>query len=141
MTNMVKLSGVTSALQNKKEHLRAVLELTQAQEELIENLDLPGLMENLDSRQQHIQALETLDLSLPDRSVLLFERGGSQLAVEINALLDEIRALDTQNQQKARDCLVFLKGQMQKVSQGRRAGAGYDARRSPLEATYFDLKK
>jgi hypothetical protein len=141
MTNMVKLTGVTSALQEKKEHLQAVLELTQAQDRLIENLDLPGLLENLDKRQRHIEALETLEQSLPDRSVLLFERGGPQLAVEINALLSEIQAIDAQNQQKARDCLVFLKGQMQKVSQGRRAGAVYDTRPPALEATYFDLKK
>ena len=141
MTNIVAIQDVRKALQAKKEHLESIFELTEQQDVLIQALDVVGLMDNLNVRQEHIEAVEDLEKGLPDRRTLLMSHDCARLAVEINTIVDRIQQLDTLNQQKARDCLTFLKGQSKKISEGRRAGFMYDQKPNDVGATYFDLKK
>ena len=141
MTNVVAIQDVRETMAAKKEHLEAVYSLTRLQDALIVNLDVTGLMENLNARQAYLDAVDDLELRLPDRRTLLMNHECAQLAVEINDVIDRIQKLDAHNQQKARDCLVFLKGQTKKASEGRRAGTGYDNRPADMGATYFDSKK
>ena len=141
MSNVVAMQDIGKALQTKKAHLQSIFELTEQQDELIQALDVVGLMENLNVRQEHIDAVEELEKNLPDRRALLMNVDCARLAVEINTIVDNIQRLDALNQQKASDCLIFLKGQTKKVSEGRRVGARYDGRATEVGATYFDSKK
>jgi len=125
MTNVVTMQDIKETMTAKKEKLEAIYALTTRQDQLIQDLDVEGLMDNLNARQRHIDTVDNLEKSLPDRRTLLMNHECAQLAVEINAVVEKILKLDALNQQKARDCLAFLKGQTQKASQGRRV-AEYD---------------
>ena len=141
MTNVVALQDMRKALHTKKAHLESIYELTEQQDVLIQSLDVVGLMENLNIRQDHIEAVEELEKELPDRRTLLMNHDCARLAVEINTIVDKIQVLDSLNQQKARDCLIFLKGQTKKASDARRAAIEYDAGTPNMGAISFDSKK
>ena len=137
MTNVLSIHDIRKTLERKKAHLESVFELTEQQDMLIQSLDVVGLMDNLNVRQKHIGALERLDEALPDRRTLLMNHECARLAVEINNVVDRIQKLDSQNQQKARDCLTFLKGQTKKASEDRLV-AGYDAQMAEVSTTLFN---
>ncbi len=141
MTNMVTITDTKILLNRKLDHLQAILALTEKQSEFIDTDEIDALLDNIAQRQRHIDAIEVIQDELPERQFLLMDHGCAQLAVKINDSIAQTQKLDTINQQKARDRLAFLRGQMQKVSQGRRAGTGYDHTPSDLGATYFDSRK
>jgi len=140
MTNVVAIQGVRASLAAKRDHLEAIYTLTLKQDELIRDLDVTGLMDNLNARQAYIDAVDDLERDMPDRRTMLMNHDCAQLAVEINDVIARIQTLDARNQQKARDCLVFLKGQTKKAAEGRR-GVGYDARPAGMDTAHFDSKK
>jgi len=110
MKNILTVKDIERSLQSKKEHLEAFYILVQKQDELMQKLDMAGLMDNLSSRQRHIRDVERLEEKMPDRRLLLSNSSCARLSVEINDVIRSIQVLDTQNQQKVRDRLVFLKG-------------------------------
>ena len=141
MTNVVAIQDIRKALNTKKAHLESIYELTEEQDVLIRSLDVVGLMENLNVRQNHIEAVEELEKELPDRRTLLLNHDCARLAVEINTILDKIQNLDEHNQQKARDCLIFLKGQTKEAADKRRAVTKYNSDAARTDAVFFDSRK
>jgi|GEM_PF-6966418 len=139
MTNVIAIQDIRKALNRKKAHLESIYELTVQQDTLINSLDVVGLMENLNARQEHIEAVETLEKGLPDRRTLLMNHDCARVAVAINAIVEKIQRLDIENQQKARDCLIFLKGQARKISESR-TGALYETIPAGESQRCFDSK-
>ncbi len=140
MTNMVTMTKMALLLQQKLEHLAAIYVLTEKQAALIDSDDTDALLENIERRQFHITAIEGIENMIPERTKLLMDQECVQIAVQINDFVNRTKKLDSLNQQKARDRLVFLKGQMQKVSRGRRTGDGYDTKNNDMGGTFFDSR-
>ena len=132
-----ELKNTTALLQEKKEHLTELLELSKNQKEYIDQEDLEDLLRNIAQKQVHISALEELQVELNGRRRASVE--DAQLAVDINSLVEEIAVVDRSNQQMVRDRMNFVKSHITKLSQGRRSHAAYNNRSGSIST--FDLNR
>lgn len=140
MTNVSMLTDAAKLLGKKKEHLAAILALTREQTDVIDEDEVGGLLENIRRKQEHIDAIARIEQQLPDREILMQDHAFVRTAIDCNRLIEEIQKLDAANYRKAEDRLVFLRGQAQKVSRGRKAGAQYDDAPT-MGAVYFDQRQ
>ncbi len=119
--------------------LEQLLSLSIAQKAFIESEDVDGLMENIDNRQEVLDELEEVQKRLRDHPRRL--DSDPRLSIEINDLIDKIREADLQNERLVRRQMDDLQGNMKKIAQGRRAGAGYDGHAQNVGAVYFDRRE
>ena len=135
----------------KRELLREFHELTLQQERLIELEETAVLKENLNQRQELITEIDTLhqelNLLMQTYSEYSQQAGADPAAQEIGALqqesqklLQEIAALDEQNQARTARQIDRFRDEVKRLSLGRRTIQSYNQSISALGSELFDKK-
>jgi hypothetical protein len=114
-------------LKRKHELLLKVLELTQFQEDLIQNDDTDALLTNIGERQGLIDELDLIQAELPDKESLRQNTECMQLITVVNGVLNQIQEQDVKNEQAGLERMEHMREQLRKVNEGRKTVTGYDA--------------
>lgn len=138
--------------QQKKTLLQEFHGLAQLQQEIIEREDTTALQGNLNRRQELITQVDTLhqelDLLMQSYPPIRQQLGESHPQVaaltalqnEIQDILRQIAALDTQNQARAARQLQHFRDEIKRLSLGRKTLQSYSQGAVSLGSELFDKK-
>ncbi|GHU93943.1 hypothetical protein FACS1894208_04190 [Clostridia bacterium] len=129
-------------LGRKRDLIREVLGLTQAQTAFIENDDTDGLLTNIARRQKVIDKIDAIQAELPDKEAMRADPRCVTLITEVNAMLKAVEERDAFNEKAATSRMDALRDQMRKVNAGRKTFDGYEASGSnQIGGIYINQKK
>ena len=131
---------ITEMLMEKRDLAYQIEELSQNHASYLENEDVDGFTESLQQREELLEKMRVLESKLPPLAEIAAIPGCASIVLETNLCIKRIQKLDALMEQKAQELLDQWRMQIQKISQGRRAGSAYDSQAAP-SALYFDKRE
>ena len=143
----------------KRQHMQHILELTGKQSEVLSAEQVDRLLEYIEDKQEHIDAIKALD---EEFSCIFegikdevnrdgFERYNPQgygLYVKLRASVGQIKDmveaiynLEVQNQKRVNEVMRDVKARITSISRGKKGYSAYKQRVQQAEGVFFDQRK
>jgi hypothetical protein len=153
---MDKIKHLTSLTRDKKSLLIELLEITEAQKAVINNMDSEMLMNYITCKQGIIDKIDVLDKEYVEMFETLKEELGVKTienltdsiyielkdeTTKVYDLLQKIQDIEWDNSLKVKEQIEELKVKMQQVKAGKNSIKGYGGAQPPSESFFIDKKR
>ena len=131
---------ISELLMEKRDLAYQIEELSQSHASYLDNEDVDGFTESLQQREELLEEMRVIESKLPPLAEVAAIPGCASIVLETNLCIKRIQKLDALIEQKAQELLDQWRAQIQKISQGRKAGSAYDSQTAP-SSLYFDKRE
>ena len=154
-----ELKRLLEIAEAKKHHMQRILELTQKQSGVLSAEQVDQLLEYIQDKQEHIDAIKALDEEFSSIFEGINEEvrcdgfkddnpEGYDLYVMLRASISEIKdmveavcALEPQNQNRVREVIQDVKARISSINRGKRGYSAYKQQMPQADGVFIDQRK